>query len=132
MWTISHFSWQTFRSSGAPNNVLAKVFERGHSQETIGKVYVGRDTYLMAFLIGKTLQICQSNSWLQYLLPVKKLQQIFFWKPSLELTYRYTHWEVWIQKVHFWDLSSYSFYKPQGSIFWPYMILALIHILPQK
>ena len=38
MWTISHFSWQTFRSSGAPNNVLANVFERGHSQETIGEV----------------------------------------------------------------------------------------------
>ena len=40
----------------------------------------------------------------------------------------HTHWEVWIQKVHFLGVGSYSLFRPLGSIFWPYMILALIHI----
>ena len=59
------------------------------------------------------------------LLTIAEDLTLFFSSSNIQ---QLTHWEVWIQKVHFLGVGSYTLYRPQGSIFWPYMILALIHI----
>ena len=60
-----------------------------------------------------------SNIWKKC--KIHRLSQITFLKFLLK-----SHWEVWIQKVHFFYPSRYSLFRPQRSIFWPQMILTLI------